>query len=86
MKIADYLRRQGFFIEQLKEWRAISIKAHEMKLTENRRANQELRDIRNRLCELEKELARKDKAQVEAAVLLILREKFNALRNNSDGG
>lgn len=65
MEIADYRRRQGFFVEQQKEWRAISIKAHEMKLTENRRANKELRDIRNRLCKLEKELLEKIKPRLK---------------------
>lgn len=57
-----------------------------MKLTENRRADKELRDIRSRLRELEKELTRKDKALAEAAALLMLREKFNALWDNSEEG
>lgn len=70
MELADYCRHQGLFIEQVKEWRVISIKAHEMKLTENHRADKELREIRSRLRELEKELTRKDKALVEAAALL----------------
>lgn len=34
MEIADYCRRMGLFVEQVKEWRAISIQAHEKKLTE----------------------------------------------------
>lgn len=86
MELADYCRRHGLFVEQVKEWRVISIKAHEMKLTENRRADKELRDIRSRLRELEKELTRKDKALAEAAALLMLREKFNALWDNSEEG
>ncbi|EHL2774288.1 hypothetical protein KCE64_005310 [Salmonella enterica subsp. enterica serovar Hvittingfoss] len=57
-----------------------------MKLTENRRADKELREIRSRLRELEKELTRKDKALAEAAALLMLREKFNALWDNSEEG
>lgn len=39
---------------------------------------------KNKLRELEKELKRKDKALAEAAALLILREKFNALWDNSE--
>ncbi|MCZ5534453.1 hypothetical protein O5560_26180, partial [Escherichia coli] len=35
MELADYCRRMGLFVEQVKEWRAISIQAHEKKLTEN---------------------------------------------------
>lgn len=84
MELADYCRRMGLFVEQVKEWRMISIKAHEMKMTENLRADKALRETRSRLRELEKELLRKDKALAEAAALLMLREKFNALWDNSE--
>ena len=56
-----------------------------MKMTENRRADKELREAKTRLRELEKELLRKDK-MAEAAALLMLREKFNALWDNSEEG
>ncbi|MEB7132681.1 hypothetical protein NEM60_25300, partial [Escherichia coli] len=39
MELADYCRRMGLFVEQVKEWRAISIQAHEKKLTENIRTD-----------------------------------------------
>lgn len=84
MELPDYCRRMDLFVEQVKEWQVISIQAHEMKMTENRRADKALREIWSRLRELEKELLRKDKALAEAAALLILREKFNALRDNSE--
>ena len=60
MELADYCRRMGLFVEQVKEWRAISIQAHEKKLTENIRTDRALRDAKNKLRELEKELKRKD--------------------------
>uniref|UniRef100_UPI003FA599CE hypothetical protein n=1 Tax=Escherichia coli TaxID=562 RepID=UPI003FA599CE len=56
MELADYCRRTGLFVEQVKEWRAISIQAHEKKLTENIRTDRALRDAKNKLRELEKEL------------------------------
>lgn len=86
MELADYCRRMGLFVGQVKEWRAISIQAHEMKMAESRRADKELREAKTRLRELEKELLRKDKALAEAAALLMLREKFNALWDNSEEG
>ncbi|AYU96069.1 MULTISPECIES: transposase [Enterobacter] len=86
MELTDYCPRQGLFVEQVREWQIISIKAYKMKLTENRRADKELRDIRSRLRELGKELTRKDKALAEAAALRMLQEKFNALWDNSDEG
>lgn len=84
MELADYCRRMDLFVEQVKEWRVISIQAHEMKMTENRRVDKALRETRSRLRELGKELLCKDKALAEAAALLILREKFNALWDNSE--
>ncbi|EAT4201454.1 transposase [Salmonella enterica subsp. enterica] len=71
MEQADYYRRMGLFVEQIKEWRVISIQAHEMKMTENRRADKALRETRSRFLELEKELLRKDKALAEAGNLLM---------------
>lgn len=49
-------------------------------------ADKELREAKTRLRELEKELLRKDKALAEAGALLMLREKFNALWDNSEEG
>ena len=86
MELADYCRRMGVFVEQVKEWRAISIQANEMRMTESSRSDKELREARTRLRELEKRLLRKDKSQAEAAALLMLREKFNALWDNSEEG
>lgn len=83
MELADYCRRMELFVEQVKEWRSISIQAHEMKMTESHSDDKELREAKTRLRELEKELLRKDKALAEAAVLLMLREKLNALWDNS---
>ncbi|ENU2135000.1 hypothetical protein ACE60T_005399 [Salmonella enterica] len=71
MELADYYRRMGLFVEQITEWRVISIQAHEMKMTENRRADKALRETRSRFLELEKELLRKDKALAEAGNLLM---------------
>ncbi|EDV5630266.1 transposase [Salmonella enterica subsp. enterica] len=84
MELADYCRRMGLSVEQVKDWRAISIQAHEVKLAENLRADKTLREAKSKVRELEKELTRKDKALAEAAALLMLREKFNALWDNSE--
>jgi hypothetical protein len=46
--------------------------------------HKEARDDKKRIKQLEKELLRKDKALSETAALLVLREKFNALREESE--
>lgn len=74
MELTNYCRRMGLFVEQVKEW------------TENHRADKELREARTRLRELEKGLLCKEKALTEAATLLMLREKLNALWDRNEEG
>ena len=63
----------------------MSIQAHAPKSDKNEyKENKELRAEKRKVKALEKELARKDKALAETAALLILREKFKALRENSE--
>lgn len=62
IELADYCRRMGLFVEQVKELRVISIQAHEMKTSRD----EVLCETLNRLRELEKEFLRKDKAMAEA--------------------
>ncbi|APG37948.1 TPA: hypothetical protein ACI7ID_004518 [Escherichia coli] len=82
-ELTDYCRSMGLLVKQVKEWRAISIQVDEKELTENIRADRVLRDAKNKLRELEKELQCKDKALAEPAALLMLRKKFNVIWGNS---
>ncbi len=81
-ELADYCRQKGLFVEQIKEWRVASIQAHQAKSTVKH--DPEKRHDKRRIKQLEKELARKDKALAETAALLVLREKFNAVWDNSE--
>ncbi len=81
-ELADYCRQKGLFVEQVKEWRVASIQAHQPKSTVKH--DPEKRHDKKRIKQLEKELARKDKALAETAALLVLREKFNAVWDNSE--
>ncbi|PHM30176.1 conserved hypothetical protein [Xenorhabdus innexi] len=79
-ELAEYCRQKGLFVDDVKQWRIISIQAHETKPTEGHyKINKELQEERRKIKALEKELARKEKALAETAALLVLREKFNAL-------
>ena len=81
-EIADYCRQKGLFVEQVKEWRVASIQAHKPKNIVKH--DHEKRLDKKKIKQLEKELARKDKALAETAALLVLREKFNAVWDNSE--
>lgn len=78
-ELAEYCRHRGLFVDEVKQWRVISIQAHETKPESSYKTNKALREERRKIKALEKELARKDKALAETAALLVLREKFNAL-------
>ncbi len=78
-ELSAYCREKGLYVEQVKKWRAISIKAHQKNNESKHQQDSQCRADRKRIKELERELARKDKALAETAALLVLREKFNAL-------
>ena len=79
-ELAEYCRSKGLFVDDVKAWRALSIKAQSATSTSmSHKENKQLREERRKVRALEKELARKEKALAETAALLVLREKFNAL-------
>ncbi len=79
-ELAEYCRSKGLFVDDVKAWRALSIKAQRATSTSmSHKENKQLREERRKVKALEKELARKEKALAETAALLVLREKFNAL-------
>lgn len=83
-ELSAYCREKGLYIEQVKKWRAASIQAHQPKKESKHKQDSLRRADRKRIKELERELARKDKALAETAALLVLREKFNALWENNE--
>jgi len=76
--LGEYLRRHGIHREQLEQWRADAQAA--LELPRRRRPPAETKRIK----ELERELRRKDKALAEAAALLVLRKKVQALWGDED--
>lgn len=78
-ELAEYCRNKGLYVEKVKEWRTISVQAHQTKAENQYKQDSLRRADRKKIKTLEKELARKDKALAETAALLVLREKFNAL-------
>lgn len=78
-ELASYCREKGLYVEQVKEWRTISVQAHQKKTESKYKQDSLRRADKKKIKQLEKELARKEKALAETAALLVLREKFNAL-------
>jgi transposase-like protein len=75
-ELAEYCRRKGLFAEQVATWRAACMAAN-AKQTRGQPAQS--KEDKKRIRQLEKDLQRKEKALAEAAALLILRKKAQAI-------
>ncbi|MCR5546740.1 MAG: hypothetical protein K6F30_09740 [Lachnospiraceae bacterium] len=78
-ELAEYARKKGLYVEQIKEWRDACMNANDGVAKEAARLNKELKDSEKERKKLEKELQRKDKALAETAALLVLSKKANAI-------
>jgi transposase-like protein len=81
-ELGEFLRREGLHEEQLEQWREMLIQAAPEVFGKRRRkkTSPETKRIR----ELEKELPRKDKALAEAAALIVLKKKAQAIWGDED--
>lgn len=76
---AEYCRRRGLYVEQLRRWRQHCERAGDLAAGEQAQRERESRDERKRIKELERELRRKEAALAETAALLTLRKKAAAI-------
>ena len=74
-ELAEYARKKGLYVEQIKAWKDACMNANGGIAKEAARLNRELKDSQKERKMLEKELQRKEKALAEAAALLVLSEK-----------
>ena len=77
--VAAYCREKGIFVEQLAQWRVACEQANDWSQASEKELKSATKADRKKVAKLEKELARKEKALAEAAALLVLRKKYNAL-------
>ncbi|MFR6384359.1 MAG: transposase [Lachnospiraceae bacterium] len=74
-ELAEYARKKGLYMEQIKAWKDACMNANGGIAKEASRLNRELKDSEKERRKLEKELQRKEKALAEAAALLVLSKK-----------
>jgi transposase len=77
-ELGEFLRRRGLHEEQLRQWEAAAVDS-----LRSRKAPGKSTESK-RVRELERELRRKEKALAEAAALLVLRKKAEALWGDED--
>ncbi len=78
-ELAEYARKKGVYVEQIKAWKDACMNANGGIAKEAAKLNRELKESEKARKQLEKELSRKEKALAEAAALLVLRKKANAI-------
>ena len=77
--VAAYCREKGLYVEQLARWREACEQANDWSQASQKQVKDATQHVRKRNKQLESELKRKEKALAEAAALLVLRKKYNAL-------
>jgi transposase len=79
-ELGEWLRRKGILAAQLEEWRATAVAAFKSKDEQRSDKAADKKHIR----QLERELARKEKALAEAAAIIVLQKKVQAIWGDAD--
>lgn len=79
IELAEYCRRKGIYIDEIKAWRDQCINANKIIVEDPEILKGFLREEKYKVRELQKELRFKEKALAETAALLVLRKKANAI-------
>ena len=84
VELSEYCRRRGLYPAQLSTWREACVQANASATAkvDREKVRQQAKDIK----QLEAELRRKEKALAEAAALLVLQKKVQALWGEPEDG
>ena len=78
-ELAEYTRKKGLYVEQIKAWRDACMNANEGVAKQAAELSKKLKESERANRRLQKELERKEKALAETAALLVLRKKADAI-------
>jgi transposase-like protein len=78
-QLGEFCRRKGVLAEQLKQWRDACEQANATAAMQSQQSRAQAKASEQRIRSLEKELKRKEAALAEAAALLVLRKKVEAM-------
>lgn len=84
IELGEYCRRKGIYPEHVSAWKHACIQGNMKNSDHKRKADSNSKADKKRIRELERELARKEKALAEAAALLLLRKKLDALWDENE--
>jgi transposase len=84
VELGEYCRKKGLYPEQIMQWRETCQDANAQQEKTDRQMKRQRLDDKQRIKELERELARKEKALAEMAALLVLSKKAQAIWGDSE--
>lgn len=85
IELGEYCRSKGIYPEHVAVWKHACIQGNMKHSEQAKNADSSAKADKKRIKELEKELDRKEKALAEAAALLLLRKKLDALWEENEG-
>jgi transposase len=83
-ELAQYCRSKGLFAEQIAAWREACQEANAQPADRHRQQQEQGKNDRREIKQLKKDLQRKEKALAEAAAMIILRKKAQAIWGDSE--
>ena len=78
-ELSEYCRKKGLYKEQIETWRSACLSANGRESDQAKQLNQVLKEEKKRAKTLEQDLRKKEKALAEAAAILLLRKKAQAI-------
>ena len=85
-ELSEYCRSKGLYPEQVAQWREACEKANDQAESRLQYTKEKEKQSARRIRELERELKRKEAALAEAAALIILKKKANAIWGDGEDG
>lgn len=83
-ELGEYCREKGLYVEQIKAWKADSLRGFVSSREQEGEVKRQRRADQKAIKQLKRELREKEKALAETAALLVLRKKLNALWENEN--
>ena len=78
-ELGEYCRRKGTYTDNIKAWRSQCINANSFSIEDPKKLKNQLKEERDKVRKIEKELRFKEKALAETAALLVLRKNVQAI-------
>ena len=77
-ELSEYCRQKGLYVEQIKAWKADSLRGFMSSREQELEAKRQRQSDQKEIKQLKRELREKEKALAETAALLVLRKKLHA--------